>query len=61
MKGVGIGGLFTIGAGTNPIRISIEAAPWAIKTATVIHQITTPMMPMGLLTSWVILGRMSTR
>ncbi len=47
VKGVGIGGLLTIGAGTNPIRISIEAAPWTIKTATVIDQITTPMTPMG--------------
>jgi hypothetical protein len=48
VKGVGIGGLLTIGAGTNPIRISIEAAPWTIKTATVIDQITTPMTPMGI-------------
>jgi len=46
-KGVGIGGLLTIGGGTNPIRISIEAAPWTIKTATQIDQITTPMTPMG--------------
>jgi hypothetical protein len=27
IKGVGIGGLLTIGGGTNPIRVSIEAAP----------------------------------
>lgn len=47
-KGVGIGGLLTIGGGTNPIRISIEAAPWTIKTATRIDQITTPMTPMGI-------------
>jgi len=46
-KGVGIGGLLTIGGGTNPIRISIEAAPWTIKTGTKIDQITTPMTPMG--------------
>jgi len=46
-KGVGIGGLLTIGGGTNPIRISIEAAPWTIKTGTSIDQITTPMTPMG--------------
>jgi len=46
-KGVGIGGLLTIGGGTNPIRISIEAAPWTIKTATRIDQLTTPMTPMG--------------
>jgi hypothetical protein len=46
-KGVGIGGLLTIGGGTNPIRISIEAAPWTIKTGTSTDQITTPMTPMG--------------
>jgi len=46
-KGVGIGGLLTIGGGTNPIRISIEAAPWTIKTGTKIDQITTPMTPSG--------------
>ncbi len=43
VKGVGIGGLITIGGGTNPIRISIEAAPWTIKVGTKIDQITTPM------------------
>jgi len=42
IKGVGIGGLLTIG-GTSPIRISIEAAPWTIKSAIKIDQITTPM------------------
>jgi len=41
-KGVGIGGILTIG-GTSPIRISIEAAPWTLKTKTVIDQITTPV------------------
>jgi len=46
-KGVGIGGMLTIGGGTNPIRISIEAAPWTIKTGTSIDQITTPMTPGG--------------
>ncbi len=46
-KGVGIGGLLTIGGGTNPIRISIEAAPWTIKTGTKIDEITTPMTPGG--------------
>jgi hypothetical protein len=40
-KGVGIGGLLTI-AGTNGTRISIQAAPWTIKTATVFDEITTP-------------------
>ena len=47
-KGVGIGGLLTIGGGTNPIRISVEAAPWTIKTATRIDQITTPMTANGI-------------
>jgi hypothetical protein len=40
-KGVGIGGLLTI-AGTKGTRISIQAAPWTIKTKTVYDQITTP-------------------
>jgi len=47
IKGVGIGGLLTIGGGTNPIRISIEAAPWTIKTGTSVDEITTPMTPGG--------------
>ena len=47
VKGVGVGGLITIGGGTNPIRISIEAAPWTIKTGTSIDEITTPPTPMG--------------
>ena len=41
-KGAGIGGILTIG-GTSPIRISIEAAPWTLKTKTSIDQITTPV------------------
>jgi hypothetical protein len=41
-KGVGIGGLLTIGGGTL-INISIEAAPWTVKTFTKVDQITTPM------------------
>jgi len=47
VKGLGVGGLLTIGGGTNPIRISIEAAPWTIKTGTSVDQITTPMTTMG--------------
>jgi hypothetical protein len=39
-RGVGIGGLITIGGG-GPIRISIEAAPWTVKTVTLIDQIET--------------------
>jgi len=37
VKGVGVGGLVTIG-GDSAIRISVEAAPWTIKTATAIDQ-----------------------
>jgi hypothetical protein len=40
VKGFGIGGLITVGAGDNDsaIRISVEAAPWTIKTASAIDQ-----------------------
>jgi hypothetical protein len=41
IKGFGIGGLVTIG-GANNIRISIQAAPWTIKTRTLVDQIQTP-------------------
>jgi hypothetical protein len=37
VKGVGIGGLITVG-GDSPIRISLEGAPWTVKTATAIDQ-----------------------
>ena len=37
IKGVGIGGLVTVG-GDSPIRISVEAAPWTVKTATAVDQ-----------------------
>jgi len=40
IKGVGVGGLITAG-GYGAIRISLQAAPWTIKTATVLDQITT--------------------
>jgi hypothetical protein len=39
--GIGVGGLVTAGGGTNPIRISLEGAPWTIKTATSTDHITT--------------------
>jgi hypothetical protein len=39
-KGIGIGGFITAG-GYGGIRLSLEAAPWTIKTTTVIDQITT--------------------
>jgi len=57
-KGVGIGGLITAG-GYGGIRISLQAAPWTIKTATVLDQIT---INKGLanqtriLTTWVAKG-----
>ena len=38
---VGVGGLITAG-GYGGIRISLEAAPWTIKTTSVVDQITTP-------------------
>jgi hypothetical protein len=41
VEGIGVGGLLTIGGGTDPIRMSIQAAPWTIKTATVIDHIHT--------------------
>jgi hypothetical protein len=41
VKGVGVGGLLTIGGGTNPVRMSLQNAPWTIKTATVISHMTT--------------------
>jgi len=42
--GVGLGGLLTVG-GTGAIRISLQAAPWTIKTVTVSdHQTTTGKM-----------------
>ncbi|HEY8153633.1 MAG TPA: PEP-CTERM sorting domain-containing protein, partial [Myxococcota bacterium] len=44
-RGVGIGGILTLSLGPYPgaVRISIEAAPWTIKTGTSIDQITTPV------------------
>jgi hypothetical protein len=40
VDGVGVGGLLTAGADSN-IKISLQAAPWTIKTAVVSDQITT--------------------
>ena len=37
IKGVGVGGLITVG-GFSAVRISVEAAPWTVKTATAIDQ-----------------------
>ena len=38
--GVGVGGLLTVGADSN-IKISLQAAPWTIKTVTAVDAITT--------------------
>jgi hypothetical protein len=37
IKGVGVGGLVTVG-GFSAVRISLEAAPWTVRTATAIDQ-----------------------
>jgi hypothetical protein len=45
IKGVGVGGTITyggVGGGYGGIRLSLQAAPWTMKTATVIDQVTTP-------------------
>jgi hypothetical protein len=45
-KGLGIGGLVTGGKATAGIRISVEAAPWTIKTGMGLDEVTTPMSAM---------------
>ena len=40
IKGIGIGGMLTLG-GYGGIRMSLHQAPWTVKTATVVDQITT--------------------
>ena len=54
-KGVGVGGLITAG-GNGGIRISLQAAPWTIKTATVLDQITPPAGPPRITSTWVAKG-----
>ena len=54
-KGVGVGGLITAGA-YGGVRISLQAAPWTIKTATVIDQITPTGGPPRIMTTWVAKG-----
>jgi hypothetical protein len=54
-KGVGVGGLITAG-GYGGIRISLQAAPWTIKTATVLDQITPPGGPPRIMSTWVAKG-----
>ena len=55
-RGVGVGGLITAG-GYGGIRISLQAAPWTIKTATVLDQITPAASPgVRIMTTWVAKG-----
>jgi len=54
-KGVGIGGMVTAG-GYGGIRISLQAAPWTIKTATVLDQITPTGGPPRVMTTWIAKG-----
>jgi hypothetical protein len=54
-KGVGVGGLITAG-GYGGIRISLQAAPWTIKTATVLDQITPTGGPPRVNETWVAKG-----
>jgi hypothetical protein len=54
-KGVGIGGLITAG-GYGGIRISLQAAPWTIKTATVLDQITPTGGPPRIIETWALKG-----
>jgi hypothetical protein len=42
IQGIGIGGGLLTAGGYGGIRISLQGAPWTIKTTTVIDQITTP-------------------
>ena len=54
-KGAGIGGLITVG-GYGGIRISLQGAPWTIKTATVLDQITPTGGPPRVGETWVAKG-----
>ena len=54
-KGVGVGGMVTAG-GYGGIRISLQAAPWTIKTATVLDQITPTGGPPRIITTWTAQG-----
>jgi hypothetical protein len=55
IKGIGVGGLITMG-GYGGIRISIQAAPWTVKTVTVLDQITPPEGGSRLMTEWIAKG-----
>ncbi|MBW1687208.1 MAG: hypothetical protein JRS35_19340 [Deltaproteobacteria bacterium] len=54
-KGVGIGGMITAG-GYGGIRISLQATPWTIKTATVIDQITPTGGGPRVMETWIAKG-----
>jgi len=54
-KGVGVGGMITAG-GYGGIRISLQAAPWTVKTATVLDQITPTGGPPRVMSTWVAKG-----
>jgi len=54
-KGVGVGGLITAG-GYGGIRISLQAAPWTVKTVTVLDQITPTGGPPRIMSTWVAKG-----
>jgi hypothetical protein len=55
IKAVGVGGLLTAG-GYGGIRISLQAAPWTVKTATVLDQITPTGGPPRVIETWVAKG-----
>ena len=54
-KGIGVGGLITAG-GYGGIRISLQAAPWTVKTATGLDQITPTAGPPRVNETWVAKG-----
>jgi hypothetical protein len=59
IKGVGVGGMITyggLGGGFGGMKISLQAAPWTIKTATVLDRITPTGGPPPILSTWVARG-----
>jgi hypothetical protein len=55
IQGVGVGGLITAG-GYGGLQISLQAAPWTIKTATVLDEITPTGGPPPIMSTWVAKG-----
>jgi len=55
VNAVGVGGLLTAG-GYGGIRISLQAAPWTVKTATVLDQITPTGGPPRIIETWTAKG-----